>query len=342
MTLTYVLSVLSVLVYSVHKIPQISSLQKTPPENLSPPWPKTTSTSRISGSYALKGHLPQKQRANSLGELQSRSSPTNYPTEFCNRTSSGNSTYPQDRNLTTAYKDSNNNEIWKQFHLDHDQYADLDPEYVVVHYRWNLAWIHTAGGQLVTPVLPGIDISQRCTLYSLGPIFTNNQNDCRGMVSVKPDSQSDFIGFFDYSSGYLLFAIFDDRCREEWNRIKRDEVPGTQKLLNGRYVRPQPVPDDYGDNYGCWRDKWETKTTFLYPPRVLAWPEVRGNSAAPVATGIVVTTLTTTIMGPDGNVRASTITTTYASTGAVNGPTRTPVIGNTIGGEILTITDTLG
>lgn len=298
--LIYILLLLAVLEYSFHTVPQIGTRQTSPPERIYPSPPRQVNAK-------LGESSPTRRRG-----FFRRSSPNNATNDFdnfplVNGTGTCNTTLSANLNSTgncSAENPEDDIGPIKAFHLDPNAFARLDPDHYIVHFRWNMVWIHDETAREKIPVPPGMDISTRCVMYNADIVITDNQEDCQVLIEVFDYDEYEGV-WYTYDLGEPLAS-----CPLQQAEFAKSYGMGEVDI----YIRPEP-PATAEDHYGCWNAEWSAHTTFNLPRRVLSWPEVPTVSASP-----------TTVSKPV--VTTSPATTTSSS-------------GVTVGGRVMTLTDSL-
>ncbi|KAM7187680.1 hypothetical protein V8F20_010889 [Naviculisporaceae sp. PSN 640] len=298
--LIYILLLLAMLEYSLHTVPQIGTRQTSPPERLYKSLPHNE------GPAATRrgGFLRRSSTTNATNNFE------NFPP--FNGTGSCNTTLSENISTTgNCSGEDPENDIGpiKAFHLDPNAFARLDPDHYIVHFRWNMVWVHDETAREKIQVPPGVDISTRCVMYNADIVLTDNPDDCQVLIQV-----------FEYDEWEGAWFIYDigeplTSCPLQQAEFARSYGMGEVDI----YIRPEP-PLTEEDYYGCWNAEADAQTTFNFPNRVLSWPEIPTVSASPTGTALTKPVITT----------APAPTTTTTPRGAV-----------TVGGVVMTLTNSL-
>ncbi|KAM7203081.1 hypothetical protein V8F33_002429 [Rhypophila sp. PSN 637] len=338
LVLCYILFLLALLEYLFRMVPQIAARQITPPDRLS-------SSLLPGGVKRRKSFAPRRSKVHRRDETDSPSEP-NFPvTTGCNTRTSGapfsNQSVP-DNNCPA--KDGR--PLVNILHLDPRGFAQLDTEHYIVHFRWNMVWVHDETGRNKIPVPPGMDISQRCTAYNADIVITDNVEDCQVLIQI-----------IDYSEEEGVFYLWDSGPPMESCPIQQEDVAAGYGMgATDFIVRP---PSTTEDQYRCWNEEATDMKILTLPKRLLSWPEKslgdgpspNGAVKSPSPSGTVITTRistvstgTTTKTGPDGRTSLSTFTTTIPTLLPVTTPLPIPTTpaAITFDGTVVTLTDSLG
>ncbi|KAK3315981.1 hypothetical protein B0H66DRAFT_624787 [Apodospora peruviana] len=348
--LIYTCFLLSLLEYSLHTIPQIDTPQTSPSKYLDSP------------SYFFGGDInPLESPRRAEQGAPFPNSTAGFP----------NTTIPEHDNSTGSTGiPTRPSEI--QLHLDPGAYAQLDPDYAVLHYRWNFVWVHDPrfGGRYVLPPPLGLDIRRHCTFYSAHIFPTGDEQDCRALFLTEGRTIHLVWGPW---SAVDLDTPKGRQCFEEGQLIhtKIFRIPDLPSWKSDRkVVLPGPVEQEDIDDHGCWRDEELAGTTFEYPERAETWPSnfpvyppptavttsAKQSVATTITTSRPATTsiVTTTAVGQDGNPTVTVFTTTVPGqviTITVDGTRAAALLasddpsssgGITVNGTVLTLTDSLG
>ncbi|KAM7212873.1 hypothetical protein V8F06_011723 [Rhypophila decipiens] len=355
--LVYICLLLVVLEYSFHVIPQTSARQSSPPTYFTVPpdgLPVFSKPADVE-ERQLAERAPRPRfigRRNATDGIPSNSSfpvPSNSTTKPCdlealeNITAADNQTVFEPCTVNTT--DSEDGSTFRILHLDPNQFAELEPRTYLAHYRLHFVWIHDTDGRYYIPVFPGMDISQRCTQYGQYMYITTNKDDCRMLVEI-----DDFNTY-----GFHPIMQDGDKCHKEFYTF-------SAQYQNQWGWQPQ-IPGFEWNPTKCWEDEWDQGKIILYPSRVVSWPagwptdapggvgsvpDVPPSPPRAITTTLsvppMVTEVTSTLIGADGKptttVRSMTIPGRVITTVLDVLPTPTAHI--TVGGTVLTLTNSLG
>ncbi|KAM7189896.1 hypothetical protein V8F33_009805 [Rhypophila sp. PSN 637] len=361
LVLVYICLLLVVLEYSFHVIPQTSSRQTSPPTYFTVPPDglvfngdkPADDENRDLAKLAARAPRPRFiWRRNSTDGIPSNSSfpvPSNSTAKPCdldalqNITAADNQTVFEPCTVNTT--DSEDGSTFRILHLDPNQFAELEPRTYLAHYRLNFVWVHDTDGRYYIPVFPGMDISQRCTQYGQYMYITTNKDDCRMLVEI------------DQVNTYAFHPIMQDgdKCHKEFYTF-------SAQYQNQWGWQPQ-IPGFEWNPTKCWEDEWDQQKIILYPSRVVSWPagwptdapggvdsvpDVPPSPPRAITTTLsvppMVTEVTSTLIGADGKptttVHSMTIPGRVITTVLDVLPTPTAHI--TVGGTVMTLTNSLG